>query len=586
MKTLIITIITMLITCHSFAQDIEDSPFGFHPAGIFKPGYQNNGFADAESIGVKWTRQGVNAFWFLIQPDLNETTFDFTMYDQQWLAVPEGMNILANIAPQGNIDEGYCEPGSYLPIDSTKYVRFVRATVERYDGDGIDDMPGLVNPIRRWQVGNEPNARILSGFAELQRLTYQAIKSACSDCVVLNGGIAGLGMISGSDYVTNFETDYKPILTALAGQYVDVFDFHWYGNATGDYRLRNPDGGQDVLAHLQAALAETGFPDDMPIWITEMGSYSGDPGPMPFPPFSDLPFQTEGQQAGDFVKRHVYSLAWGVKKIFPAFGLIEGFKYDDGYFDYTGLIYDGTGSNDLGLGVKKLAYFSYKLMTEKLEGSNWDNIQTLTDGTDNVYAYKFTRAETGEPVYVAWWDWFDEPGYSEGDTKIISIEVGDVDSVRVTRAVPDAESGVDLNENDYPAFFTSETRPVINGAATITLGENPVFVEPLATPTSVGDETGSPAPEGFRLAQNYPNPFNPQTTIEYQIPNTGHVALRIFNVQGQEVRTLVDENRPAGIHSVPWDSKDNLGKAVSSNLYFIQLRADEFIQTKKLLLLR
>ncbi|KAF5436221.1 hypothetical protein C5S36_00880, partial [Candidatus Methanophagaceae archaeon] len=61
----------------------------------------------------------------------------------------------------------------------------------------------------------------------------------------------------------------------------------------------------------------------------------------------------------------------------------------DGYFDHTGLIYDGQGSNDLGLGVKKLSYYTYKLMTEKLECSNWNNIETIQE-SDNVYVYKGT----------------------------------------------------------------------------------------------------------------------------------------------------------------------------------------------------
>ncbi|NIA29626.1 MAG: T9SS type A sorting domain-containing protein [Actinobacteria bacterium] len=459
----------------------KDSPFGFHPANVGIAGYPDNGFIDAENIGVRWHRPSRYAFWFLIQPDLNSPAYDFSLYDYQYSSVPQGINILANIAPENpRFPQGYTLTGSYVPVDIDKYKAFVRATVERYDGDGIgeEDFAGGVfpNPIKYWQVGNEPSDQ-LTGFAELQRITYEAIKEACSDCTVLIGGATGFP----DDYISKFDSRFAPILTELAGQYVDVYDFHWYGTATGEYRLTDTATGEDVYAHIRAALTANGFSPDMPVWITEMGSYSGDPAD---PLFSVEPFQTERQQAGDYFKRFVYSLARGVKKIFPAFGLMEGFKHNDGYFDHTGLIYNGEGSNDLGLGVKKLAYFSYKLMTDKLEGSNWDSVQTLIDGTDNIYAYKFTKTETGGPVYVAWWDWFDDPGYSEGDTKVISLEVGSMESVKITQVVPKAESGTELDENNYPAFFATELRPVENGRVTFTLSKNPVFVEAESVPTT------------------------------------------------------------------------------------------------------
>jgi hypothetical protein len=149
-----------------------ESPFGFHPASVSKPGYNNNGFNHASDIGIKWAREGVYAYWFLIQPDLSKQEYNFSLHDEQWRNVPSGMNILANIAPQGSTDEGYALPGSYTPVDTVKYIAFVKATVERYDGDGTNDMPGLQNPIKHWQVGNEPSVVRAKDFAELQRIIY------------------------------------------------------------------------------------------------------------------------------------------------------------------------------------------------------------------------------------------------------------------------------------------------------------------------------------------------------------------------------------------------------------------------------
>ncbi len=75
-------------------------------------------------------------------------------------------------------------------------------------------------------------------------------------------------------------------------------------------------------------------------------------------------------------------------------------------------------------------------------------------------------------------------------------------------------------------------------------------------------------PERFTLYQNYPNPFNPQTRIAVALPADGRVRLRVFDVLGQEVRVLLDGQRPAGYQEVVWDGTDRNGRAVSSGVYF------------------
>jgi hypothetical protein len=89
------------------------------------------------------------------------------------------------------------------------------------------------------------------------------------------------------------------------------------------------------------------------------------------------------------------------------------------------------------------------------------------------------------------------------------------------------------------------------------------------------------APEEFKLYQNYPNPFNPFTTINYQIPKAGFVSLKLYDVLGREITTLVNEEKPAAKYDIEFKA-DNLG----SGVYFYQLRAGDFVQTKKMLLIR
>jgi hypothetical protein len=102
-----------------------------------------------------------------------------------------------------------------------------------------------------------------------------------------------------------------------------------------------------------------------------------------------------------------------------------------------------------------------------------------------------------------------------------------------------------------------------------------------------GDNAGtSTVITAYRLGQNYPNPFNPITTIDYQLPVGSRVSLKIFDVSGKLIRTLVDDDKGAGAHTALWDGKDALGKAVASSIYFYELRAGNYRETKRMVLLR
>jgi hypothetical protein len=97
---------------------------------------------------------------------------------------------------------------------------------------------------------------------------------------------------------------------------------------------------------------------------------------------------------------------------------------------------------------------------------------------------------------------------------------------------------------------------------------------------------GEDMPTEFALAQNYPNPFNPTTDIRMDLPSASHVTLRVYNVLGQEVRTLVDGQYPAGFHTVTWDGRNGSGGTVSSGVYFYRIEANGFTETKKMMMLK
>jgi hypothetical protein len=95
-------------------------------------------------------------------------------------------------------------------------------------------------------------------------------------------------------------------------------------------------------------------------------------------------------------------------------------------------------------------------------------------------------------------------------------------------------------------------------------------------------------PVGFSLSQNYPNPFNPQTVISFSLDNPKPIntTLTIYNVLGEKVGTLLDEQKEAGSYEVVWDGKDDQGNDVSSGIYFCSLKVGGFSESKKMLLLK
>ena len=108
----------------------------------------------------------------------------------------------------------------------------------------------------------------------------------------------------------------------------------------------------------------------------------------------------------------------------------------------------------------------------------------------------------------------------------------------------------------------------------------------LGAITAVKQPITMPLPLEYNLSQNWPNPFNNQTIIEYKLSQKGKVRLTILNVQGKEVKALVDQYQHQGNYKIFWNGKDNQGGDAATGVYFYQLKINEFLQTKKLTLIR
>ena len=112
--------------------------------------------------------------------------------------------------------------------------------------------------------------------------------------------------------------------------------------------------------------------------------------------------------------------------------------------------------------------------------------------------------------------------------------------------------------------------------------DNPIAVNT----TTASTESNIILPKVFSLYQNYPNPFNPSTQISFDVPSSEFITLRIYNLLGKDVKTLVSKIMNPGRYTFNWDGKDILKSDVASGVYFYELRAESFVNRKKMLLIR
>ncbi len=99
-------------------------------------------------------------------------------------------------------------------------------------------------------------------------------------------------------------------------------------------------------------------------------------------------------------------------------------------------------------------------------------------------------------------------------------------------------------------------------------------------------DIASSLPDDFKLLQNHPNPFNTQTRILFEVPKPGEITLKIYNLLGQEIKTLIQEVVQPGLNITFWDGRDRFGKLVPSGIYILQLQTEAFFDKKKMLLVK
>ncbi len=526
------------------------------------------------------------------------------------------MNILirsdwATVVPASEMDEICCDmspPREDADSDTTQwgmtayqaYGDFIFNLVERYDADGVDDAPGISRAaIRYLQLGDEPdapghfveNGGTPENYDRMLATMYRAAKSADPNILVVRGKSNPGGIFDDDPDETALQTRRRDYLDFIAtslrlGQdHFDLFAINYSDHYTGlfpftrwlqaemakngyskpimvgDARTtawpRNNDGGIRLLPRRYAeGFAESLTDDSRPRHAANRRLYHAD----------------EVRQS---LRKLILALASGQQAISlqPAWGPVvheRMFWQDAGLLDSW--IMEATNSIHK---ARKPVYYAAKQLIDALLGADRP-VRILDLGAD-VYACQVSRQ--GENFFLLWHENQFEVDEQEVLRRRQNVIV-DLTPFVATAKVRVQHFVIELDSNRAPIYPDD----VVVSATELAIDETPVLVEAIAA-TSVTDGDNK-IPQESILEQNYPNPFNPQTTIEYQIPISSHVMLRILNAMGQEVQVLVNENQPAGGYSATWDGKDGFGKEVAGGIYFLQMRAKDFVQAKKLLLLK
>lgn len=198
----------------------------------------------------------------------------------------------------------------------------------------------------------------------------------------------------------------------------------------------------------------------------------------------------------------------------------------------------------------------------------------------NTYVYssisgRVTDSLTGDPIAGA----------------KVRVQIKEGDEKAVVFSNSNGEYIVDsLQPGTYRAMvFATDYNPLKYGVpidvdACIISGVN--FKMVRKHKTDVEDTNTISLPKEISLGQNYPNPFNPTTTIRFEISDRQQISLKVYNVLGQVVKTLVNETKAPGVYYQIWDGKDDNGQKVSSGVYFYKLNVGNVSKTKKMMMLK
>lgn len=390
-------------------------------------------------LGAKWSRSvGETIIWGIIEPELGKG-YDWSNSDEVLKKAyengGENFNMVVVISPPR-----FKGDNPDIPLDEENYYsKFVEELVERYDGDGINDYDSIIK-VKYWQMENEPfpwqwenRGGTIDGYVKFAELTHNAIKKSDPNAKIILGTF---------QFETTEEVnEFKEVISKMRNKNLfDYADTHYWGART-NYKI--------PIGEAKSILDSNGYSNAKMVAL-EFGT--------------TVRKATEKDQANYLIKGYAYNIAHGFSLI-NWNNLVEwkDFGRPGGMFNYMGLIADGENGDPIPAGTPRLSYFTYKKMTETLEESDWDNIQTIQE-SDGVYVYKFNK--NGKSIWVAWYD--------NAVSQPITLDVNNK-RAKITETVPKYDLGKDVT--DYNSAFNSYVQVPKDGKISITLEDSPVFVE-------------------------------------------------------------------------------------------------------------
>ncbi|MDI7268632.1 MAG: hypothetical protein QME96_11625, partial [Myxococcota bacterium] len=403
------------------------------------------------ALGIHFTRSNLVFIWGFLEPEVGAS---FVWADA---SLPEEAVVMPDIvlpavfapAPGKQMDFlAVLEPARErgVPVErqelyprgrEAEWERYVRAAVERYDSDGVEDGPPGVR-VRHWQVMNEPFISLETGFltveeyAELARMTARAVRAADPQARVVLGDTGRFTL---------------EVIAALGGEGIfDAIDVHFY-----PLDLSPASAG---LPLLRRALDEHGY-GAAEIWMTELGTWVHQPPP---PPDSlELAPHTEADQARFLIQAMLGNRALGVARILWAPGLVAWSNL--GFFNYMGLVSSGVDSGDeaADVGRERIAYHAYRRLVAETETDVADLIGLRAGSTPALAVVELRSRVDGQAFFVAWTD---------GASASIELPWG-APGARVTNLVPDASGR-----------FTESTVTATGGLLSVAVDPDPRLIKP------------------------------------------------------------------------------------------------------------
>lgn len=431
-------------------ENYEDSAFGIY--GAYAPAFdwfrEQAGFTDNEywewvdghmaNLNAHWTRSNLQLSWDFIEPILgqgynwdNEMETDESV--ERIYAAESGVHWL------GTFDGGCACSAKRNPLDyPDEFADFVRAAVERYDGDGKDDIPGGAR-VKYWQVENEiedwtDGGRTVDEYAEFVRLVRDAALAADPDAKIV--------LVAATDSLQTDAFLIDAIELLAAENAFDALDLHhwdreylWDMSAVPEYR---------------ALLDSLGL-TDVEIWSGEHGTWNG----------SEL-YQSEEDQAASLIKRYVHNLNNGLDKLFWN-NLVDWYHFNenpDTEYNSMGLITDGegVGEDPERFNTERVAYWAYKMLSERIDthlAVPLGAVDGMT-GDEGLYGYAYQRLSDSTVFYILW---------SEDGEREVSLPV-DAAGVQV----------MDMITDRYGSILSEEIVESEDGQVGLTVGNGPVLV--------------------------------------------------------------------------------------------------------------